>query len=221
MILYMNFQEIKDLYDQLKNKYNSELNRLIVDGALKLPDNIDNDSTVTIESFINKAAEFDLAGNEITELLNLDVENTNKNFINWVIKYVTTINRPIKETMFLKKLSFPDFEDMANYCFENYVIKHCGNKLIDGAKDTWSIDNILILRKVILTIAEMYIIQYYSYDRTINNIKNYFGLDKEYGDAIINCFTGYEDRLWKYLIMRKIEKMQSDISDIGDNQYNI
>lgn len=224
MIQSMKFQDIQSSYKQLKNKCGIELNNLIIDNRLQIPE-IDaadkaEEFSQLLDKFINQVTEFDLDGNDLSELLGLE-DGTNKDFINWLIMYITKVNRSLKETRFLKDLSLAEYEDMVLYCFKHYVYCVSGNQLVNGAKETWTIDNILVLRKVILTVAEMYIMQYYSYEKTLDTIKKFFGLSKEYGEIIIKIIIGCEDRMWKYLIMRKIENLQNDISNISENQCNI
>ena len=205
----MKFQEIENLFENLYVESEENLNRLVEGDSVIVPESSSDEFNDLLEKFLKASVEFYLENDDISIFEGLSQKENCNEFIEWVVEYINETVQPLKETAFLKDISIGDFKEFATYCYENYVLYDSGKNLLTGNDGKWSLEQIGIMRKVILTIADMHILHFYSRDRVLKYIHKMFRLSDNYGNILIDIINNNEERLWKYLMFNRLEHLES------------
>lgn len=143
------------------------------------------------------------------ELKSLNSKIEIGNFIQWLSGYAESVMLPYNKTAFIRSMEIDKFINLSKYCFENYVLVESGKENIDTTLCEKT--ELLNLRKLIFTIADFYISLNYSKDYVYTKISSVFGLDNKYTDVLWNLIEKNEDRMWKIMFMRKLQRIEQKI----------
>lgn len=144
---------------------------------------------------------------ETLETVNEAVEIDN--FIEWLSGYAETAVKPYQETSFIRKMDLDNFTKVVEYCFDNFVLVENGRENIDSTICEES--ELIILRKLIFTIADLVIVNNYSKNYVYSRIATTFEVDSSYIDVIWELIQKNEDKMWKIMLMRKLQRMEQKI----------
>lgn len=212
----MQSQKIITLFNDLYEKSGENLNQLIKNNSIiDLPD-LGVDFGVYLKNFLDVIVEESLSNDNIVDLDELPTVDNCDQFIEWVREYVNDTLQPVKDTGFIKELTLEEFEKIVRFCYQNYVIVDSGKTMVDGMDDKWTMNQIETLRKVILTVAELQILRLYSRGRVLRNINEIFRLSDDYGNILIDIIGENEDRLWKYLMYMRQERLENMLELLVD-----
>ena len=212
----MQSQEIKSLFEELYTESGNDLNQFIKHNNIDFPMDTDKNFISNLKFFLDAVVKCYLENNDI---IILDVLREKENcdiFIKWVEEYVNERVQPLKDTEFIKGLPLEEFKNMVQFCYDNYVAYNSGKILVEGAADTWTIEELIILRQVILTIAEMSVLHFYPRNRILININEIFHLSDDYGNILIDIILKNEERLWKYLMFKQQEHIEAILENCID-----
>lgn len=143
----------------------------------------------------------------------LGQDTDSEKFVIMLRRYIEAVNQPVKETAFLRELSIEEFKGMVKYCYSNFVIS---NEDIERDKGKWERKQLQVLRKVILTVAEMAVLSNYSEQRVLCQINRMFELSDEYGKVLWNTVQDDKDQLWKYMVSVRCDSIESKLDLLLD-----
>lgn len=216
----MNYQNVESLFKELHKASGDNLNQLINNGSVVIPACADSNFGDLLRNFINTVTEFYLEDNDSAVLDELSKYDNCDRFIDWVKDYVNEAIQPIKETAFLKEFSLEEFVRISRFCYENYVLYDSDGRLVEGADENWTIEQIETLRKVILTVAEMQVLRLYPRNIVLERVNEIFRMSDDFGNILFDIISENEDRLWKYLMYKRQEHLESMVESFVDMNIN-
>lgn len=147
----------------------------------------------------------------LDELISKEDYNENKKFLDWLKRYVNSINKPHEHFMFLKEYSIEKFETLSLYCIENTILKVVGKETIEAAQ--WKYEEIARVRGAMLTTGRLMLCKNYSDNLVKSEISKMFGIDDEKIDVWLKIISENSEVLWKYLLMQRIEKIEERLNN--------
>lgn len=138
-----------------------------------------------------------------------EVAEINK-FLEWLSEYADSSSAPYKETAFIREMDFEDFVLKVEYCFYNYVLVESGRKNID--KTVCVETELIVIRKLIFTIADLLIINNYSKEYAFSKVISIFGLKKNYIEVIWELLQKNIDKMWRIMLLNKLNRMEQKIN---------
>lgn len=205
----------KELLKILLEKSNNNLNQLIRGESLIVPSEFGQDFASCLKKYIAQVVEVYKENPEnIKEIEDPDYLENNAEFFAWIRAYFENIMEPIEETSFVKNLGNEEFKKLVVYTLENYVVYHSGEELVDGSLDSWTMDMINTMKKVLFTVAEMIVLRRLTKQRFLVRAKEIFSLEPAYCVILWEEISKYEDILWKCLMYKKYEKMENQLDTL-------
>lgn len=135
-------------------------------------------------------------------------------FVEWLSGYAEAAIVPYKETSFIREMTLENFATVAQYCFNNFVLVESGRENID--KTICEEKELIILRKLIFTIADLAIVNNLSKNYAYSKIVSIFGLDLNYVTILWDLIKNNEEKMYRIILMRKIYKLEQKM----DRLYN-
>lgn len=216
----MELRKIMLLFNQLYDKSNKDLDQLVINESIMIPASFDIEFSDLLKDFLNEITDICLE-NENVEMVNeLPHDENAERFLEWVDEYINLKIQSINETLFLRKMSLDEFERITRYCYENYVVYDSDRELVSRLNNNWTVGQIEILRKVLLTVAEMKVLSFYPRNRILKKINELFKMTEKQGDILIDLISSDEDRLWKYLMFKRQERLESMMEGLLDPSIN-
>lgn len=216
----MELRKIMLLFNQLYDKSNKDLDQLVINESIMIPASFDDEFSDLLKDFLNEITDICLE-NENVEIVNeLPHDENAEHFLEWVDEYINLKIQSINETLFLRKMSLDEFEQITRYCYENYVVYDSDRELVSQMNNNWTVGQIEILRKVLLTVAEMKVLSFYPRNRILKKINELFKMTEKQGDILIDLISSDEDRLWKYLMFKRQERLESMMEGLWDSSIN-
>lgn len=206
--------DVSNMFFKLLDKSGQDLNQTVGSNSFVIPagidDNFADDLSVFLE-LVRKEYKKDQTILDTIDKLGQDTDS--EKFVIMLRRYIEAVNQPVKETAFLRELSIEEFKDMVEYCYSHFVIS---NEDIEQDKGKWERKQLQVLRKVILTVAEMVVLSNYPKHRVLYQINRMFELNNEYGKVLWNTVQGDRDQLWKYMMSVRCDNIESKLELLLD-----
>lgn len=204
--------ELVELFNEILEQSDYNLNKYVNGRSLSVPDD-DGIFEDNLKKFVNSVPEKIKELEDSEKFWNLfdelDDYNNNDKFINWMRGYTESVIRPFIEAEYIRKMDAEKFNNMTNYCFENMVLKSVGDDEIDLT--VGNSKELFTMKKVLFTFIDMVIVNNYSKENAINNMKKVFGIKESYCGIWWELIEKYEDKLWKIMIMKKCERIDNKL----------
>lgn len=140
-------------------------------------------------------------------------DNVNQ-FISWLKRYIEAVSRPFEETKFLEEINDEKFENMTQYCFDNFILQDIEEDDIDTS--IADKEEILILKKVILTFIEMTVVNNLSKEAAFNKIGKILNINERQCNLWWGIIKENEDQIWKIVMMTKYTQIEEKLDSILD-----
>lgn len=204
--------EIMELFNKILEESNYNLNKFVNGMTLSINDDESKKLEELVQEFIDRIV------SEIKKLSNQqvfwesftkldDYEKIDK-FIEWMKGYTNSAIRPYEETEFLRDMDEQEFDNITKYCFENLILQDAGKRKVQEQAN-W--EQIVLLKKVILTFIDMVVVNNFSKDNAFYNMEKVFGLGEEKCIIWWKLVEENEDKLWKLMIMKKYNQIENKL----------
>lgn len=206
--------KISDLLQKILSETGNNLNQIVGNNSFIIPAEVDENFSDDLQSFLELLREAYREDKDILYSLDELTKNTNSDkFMAMLKRYLEMVNQPVKETTFLRDIPIETFGKMVQYCYSNFVINNYDMKENNG---DWETEQLQILRKVVLTIADMVALQNFPKQRVLDQINRMFELGDERGEILWNTVKSDEEKLWKYLMVTKCERIEEKLELVLD-----
>jgi len=203
-------------------KENYVLNELVVDaGYVKLPENIvqREQCSELMNQILEYAKQVRIACGDnpesyLSELSKIQDDN-NDIFLGWLFDYMESVYKTYQDGTPFRDMAPEVFGKIAEYCYDNFMLQLVDSDEITGQwKDRK--EEIMKLRKIINYYTRLVVWDGRSKKSADERMKNKFGFNQEHCDILYQYVAGNEDRLWKRLLVKRINYLEGCLDDLSD-----
>lgn len=193
------------------------LNALVIDEyTVSLPDDTEQseDYRALIDQIMELAKQVRIeCGNNpgiyLQELASIQ-NDTNEEFLNWLFDYMETAYKVYTDALPFQKMDISSFKEIVNYCFDNFILQMIDT---DEIAEDWEsrLEDILKLRRIINVYIRLILWDNRSKHYAYNYMDDKFGLSQEHCDVIYQKIDGNEEKLWRRLLTKRVNYIESCI----------
>lgn len=210
------------LIDQILQECDYNLDQFVKGNSLAITSDKSEKFQIELRKLIEMAPMvFREANNKdkfFSALKEKDYYEKNEKFFNFLEKYIDVINKPYEEAAFLRNMKQEVFEKMSLYCLENMILSVI-NK--DNLDETFGEEkHMFLLRKIMFTFINMFIVDNYSREYAISSMEEMFGINKEYCEFWWNLIEKNDDKLWRITVMKKYNRIENKLNQLLNSLEN-
>ncbi len=208
-------QDFSKMFTNILEMGEHHLNQYVNGDNMGLPENVSDEFEKALKEFI------DAVPMQVSQIEDKDsfwqsfeqMQDYNKNdkFIRWLKQYVEQLLKSWENAVFINKLSEDKLKEMADYCFENLILKYVSPKAISTV---WDEKQLNVLRNILLTYFDMIIMYQYTCDYAFESIQKRFGISNSCCAIFQDLVEKNEDRLWRIMLSKKLGFLERRLDDI-------
>ncbi len=208
-------QDFSKMFTNILEMGEHHLNQYVNGDNMGLPENVSDEFEKALKEFI------DAVPMQVSQIEDKDsfwqsfeqMQDYNKNdkFIRWLKQYVEQLLKSWENAVFINKLSEDKLKEMADYCFENLILKYVSPKAISTV---WDAKQLNVLRNILLTYFDMIIMYQYTCDYAFESIQKRFGISNSCCAIFQDLVEKNEDRLWRIMLSKKLGFLERRLDDI-------
>ncbi len=207
--------KIKALFDKMCESSGHNLNRYISGNSLTVSDDMPEKLLHSLKDFLEEVQETVKETGDIGALIK-EIQNAagSEKFVDWLEGYLYDSIRPYQDAVYIREANLEKFREITSYVFENMILTNNGNAQIDtevaGKKE------ILSTKKILLTFVNRVICYNDGKTYIFENMERRFGLHSEKCEIWWNLVKENEDRLWKIMLMRRVNFIENKLNHLLD-----
>lgn len=201
------------MFQKLLKESGYNLDQAVGNNSFLIPEGFDDEFASDLSCFlelIKKAYREDI---NIVEVLNeVDKGEHSDKFIVLLSRFLEFSSQPARETTFLRGFTIEQFNNIVEYCCSHCIISN------DPIRDDeiWEEEQLQIVRKVILTVSELIVVQNYSKQYVLSQIDDKFQMPEPFGEILWNIVKEHENQIWKYLMVLRSDRIEEKLDLLLD-----
>lgn len=150
----------------------------------------------------------------LSELSQIQDDN-NDVFMGWLFDYMESFYKTYQDGTPFRDMVPEAFGEITEYCFANFIFQFID---MDEITEQWKDrkEEILKLRKIINFYIRLLVWDGHSKKASDQRMKNQFGFGREHCDIIYRHIAGNEDKLWRRLLVKRINYLEGRLDDLSD-----
>ncbi len=201
---------LKELFAAISENSGYNLDRYISGQSLTVSG--DNEGLMRhMKEFLAEAQEAVKKDTDIKSLITVfQNEGRNDKFIEWLEGVLYDSIRPYQDAEYLRKTDLEQFQQVSEYVFEHMILTNIDNEYIET--EIADGKQLRCIRKIFMTFINRIVCYNDRKEYIIDNMERRFGLDEEKCGFWWNLVKENEDRLWKIMVMRKMNFIENKLS---------
>ena len=201
---------LKELFAAISENSGYNLDRYISGQSLTVSG--DNEGLMRhMKEFLAETQEAVKKDTDIKSLITVfQNEGRNDKFIEWLEGVLYDSIRPYQDAEYLRKTDLEQFQQVSEYVFEHMILTNIDNEYIET--EIADGKQLRCIRKIFMTFINRIVCYNDRKEYIIDNMERRFGLDEEKCGFWWNLVKENEDRLWKIMVMRKMNFIENKLS---------
>ncbi|MCI9021377.1 MAG: hypothetical protein HFH32_11655 [Eubacterium sp.] len=201
---------LKELFAAISENSGYNLDRYISGQSLTVSG--DNEGLMRhMKEFLAETQEAVKKDTDIKSLITVfQNEGRNDKFIEWLEGFLYDSIRPYQDAEYLRKTDLEQFQQVSEYVFEHMILTNIDNEYIET--EIADGKQLRCIRKIFMTFINRIVCYNDRKEYIIDNMERRFGLDEEKCGFWWNLVKENEDRLWKIMVMRKMNFIENKLS---------
>lgn len=202
-------REIVELFRKLLDESGYNLDQAAGNTSFLIPEGFDDEFASDLRRLLQLLKKTYREDVNVLEVLNeVDKGEHSDKFIATLSRFLEFTIQPVKETAFIREFTLEQFNKIVEYCCLHCIISNDPVRT-DGL---WEEKQLQVVRKLILTVSELIVFQNYSKQYVLDQINDMFCLAESYGEILWNIVKANEDRIWKYLMAMRSERIEDKLN---------
>ncbi|MCI8919837.1 MAG: hypothetical protein HFH29_13995 [Eubacterium sp.] len=207
--------KVKELFIRIYDKSGNDLNQYINGKSLTVSNDVSDELMQEIKAFLLEAEEAVKKAEDVKSLIEeIPAAADCNKFLEWLEGFLYESVRPYQDAEYLRKADIEKFEQVSIYVFENMILSNIVSEYIDA--EIVDEKQACCIRKILLTFVNRIISHNDRKEYIFNSMERRFGLCAEKCDIWWKLVKENEDRLWKIMIMRKMNLMENKVNKLLD-----
>lgn len=209
---------ITSLLENLKLALADDLNNVVVDETTIMFEDDDVKNKDIMDS-IFKCLKEALINNQKDEIIDILLElkdDTNKNFILWLIDYIDDLENSYRISNIIKTKSKNEFKECIEFCLEKMFISIYSFDVINQKSDEVGNDYLKCVLNLTKKFVEEIIWKRWSKENCKKSICLASCLDDDYFDILYDALYIRKQDLIGVLMIQKMQSLKKQISDLQD-----